>query len=559
MAADPREAKPQGIKAQLDGGDPGYGFWPLITDYEAPYHAQSLTTQDVAAWRPPMRSGEFGSIVRRDLTLARIQDIVRNDPHAGSALDKLCDHIVGAGLRFSSNPDGEALGVKDRKVIRALGKNLELEWRAFSEDPRRFADVQRRLSVNGLFRLLMRTWLTYGEACYALMLNAEPGAKYRTSILTIDPDRICNPYGERDTLTRRMGVEMTPLGRPLGYHVSNAHLGDYWAPAEQMSWTFVPRQTDYGRPIFVHGFEPARDGDGRGISPLISVIARMRMVSKFADNELAAATINSLFAATIESDLPTQDIAERLSPSTAIRESFGGQAAFAGQMEFFEKYPARLSSGARIPVLPPGAELKMNHAPRQTTSIPAFETAFLQSISSRLGLAYEQLKGDWSRTNYSSARAALNEVWRSIGRMSRAFTEQIVDPTLLAWADEAFASGLIKVPAGAPDFWDAPGAYLGGRWLGPPRGWIDPVKEQEASVLRMESMTSTLRDECAEQGKDYEDVLDQIAQEEEDLKERKLTRLSLVAAVQSMKGPKPDSQEAQGPAGPADDKGGRLA
>ncbi len=70
-------------------------------------------------------------------------------------------------------------------------------------------------------------------------------------------------------------------------------------------------------------------------------------------------------------------------------------------------------------------------------------------------------------------------------------------------------------------------------------------------------MVSTLRDECAEQGKDYEEVLDQMAQEVEDLDERGLERESLIAVVQSTRGPKPDSEDAVGPAGPGgEDKEG---
>ena len=164
---------------------------------------------------------------------------------------------------------------------------------------------------------------------------------------------------------------------------------------------------------------------------------------------------------------------------------------------------------------------------------------------------------DWSRTNYSSARAALNEVWRGISTKFAAFVEQVVTPIHLAWADEAFDSGYLKEPEGAPKFWDAPAAYLRGRWIGPPRGYVDPVKEMEASSLRVEGLVSTIRDENADQGRDYEETLDQIEAENEMLEERGIDRLSLVSVVQSTKGPKPDSEEAVGPAGPGgEDKEG---
>jgi lambda family phage portal protein len=192
----------------------------------------------------------------------------------------------------------------------------------------------------------------------------------------------------------------------------------------------------------------------------------------------------------------------------------------------FANNPAKLN-GVRIPVMPPGSKITINGSPRQTTAFPAFQAAFLQKIAARLGISYEQLTMDWTKTNYSSARAALSEVWRHIQRLRATFTEQTVTPIFYAFLEEAFDRGYIKAPAGAPDFWDMPGAYLRAIWIGPGRGYIDPVKEAQASAIRMDSLTSTLEIECAEQGLDYEDVLDQREREEQDLKTRNLVRPSL--------------------------------
>jgi capsid protein len=55
---------------------------------------------------------------------------------------------------------------------------------------------------------------------------------------------------------------------------------------------------------------------------------------------------------------------------------------------------------------------------------------------------------DWSMVNYSSARAALNEVWRHIQTMFSAFAEQVADPIRFAVIEEAFDKGYIKTPTG---------------------------------------------------------------------------------------------------------------
>jgi len=530
-----------------------------------PYHAAGIDSQDTVNWWPTRGSADGTILPAKDLSLARIRDVIRNDPTARAAIERLVDLVVGPGLRLSSKPDGVALGIEDPKVMRKLARTIQSEWRLFADDPRRLCDAQRRVSMNGLFRLFARTMIVCGEMTAVMTWRDAPEQRYATCVMSIDPDRLSNPNGLYETPTLRGGVEMDSFGAPIAYHVRNAHVGDWWAAEEAWIWTRVPRATSWGRPIFIHGFEPEREGQTRAISPFVSLIGRLRMIGKFADAELASAAANALFAAFVESDLPVDEVAQRMTPTNRVEADRAGRI-----VEFYTDNPVRLG-GVRIPVMLPGSKITMNNAPRQTGSFASFQTAFLQSLASALGLSYEQLSMDWSRTNYSSARAALNEVWRAIKRMANIFVEQVVTPIYYAFLEEAFDRGYVELPSGASlaghnggaplDGLDAfhalPGAIMRARWIGPARGYVDPVKEAEAAALRMESMTSTLEDECGEQGKDYEDVLDQIQIEEADLKERGLTRLSLVAAVQATKGPKPDSQDAEGPAGPGGDASGK--
>jgi capsid protein len=71
----------------------------------------------------------------------------------------------------------------------------------------------------------------------------------------------------------------------------------------------------------------------------------------------------------------------------------------------------------------------------------------------------------------------------------------------------------------APDFYEKAELYLRAKWIGPGRGQIDPTKEAEAAQIRMDTFTSTLEEECAEQGRDWEEVLEQRAVEVARMKE----------------------------------------
>lgn len=66
-------------------------------------------------------------------------------------------------------------------------------------------------------------------------------------------------------------------------------------------------------------------------------------------------------------------------------------------------------------------------------------------------------------------------------------------------------------------------AYTRCKWIGPGRGWVDPVKEAQACQIRMDIGLSTLEAECAGQGLDWEEVLEQRAREKAKLTELGLT------------------------------------
>jgi capsid protein len=96
-------------------------------------------------------------------------------------------------------------------------------------------------------------------------------------------------------------------------------------------------------------------------------------------------------------------------------------------------------------------------------------------------VTYEELSMDFSQTNYSSARAALLIAWNETLALRGLLEAGVVWPYFAAWLEEAIDNGTIALPAGAPEFWDAPDAYCEGDWRGPARGYIDETKETEAA------------------------------------------------------------------------------
>ena len=125
----------------------------------------------------------------------------------------------------------------------------------------------------------------------------------------------------------------------------------------------------------------------------------------------------------------------------------------------------------------PGEKITLTQPGHPNAVFENFVRASLRNVASAMGISYEQLSMDWSQTNYSSARAALLEIWKGFTARKSAFADQWMSPIYGCWLEEAIDTGRIRVPAGAPEFRDARDAYIPAEWIGPGRGWVDPEKE----------------------------------------------------------------------------------
>jgi lambda family phage portal protein len=499
---------------------PGMAAAGSAVSTEAAFRAASAGGQEFAAWMAPHLSADGAVLRDRRVAADRVEDAHRNNSVAVAATMRLVDMLVGAGLRFSSKPKAEALGVS-REDARALGAQIEREFTRHMSDPRKRIDAQRKLSGAGLMRLIARSFVKLGEAC--LMATWRDGqGPYETCFQAIDPARLCNPSGRLSGANLRDGVVLDSFGAPVAYHVRNSHSGEFGSMG-QATWITIPRETEWGRPVFMHVFEPEREDQNRAMSPMAPTLGRMRMLDRWSDHEVAAAAVNALYAAYVKSNLPVGEVLASMDPG-----AMGGIEA--RRADFYSQAPLKVN-GVRIPVLPAGDELVMNGTPRQSAAFGDFNTAFLQQIAAARGLSYEQMAMDFTRSTYSSVRAALNETWRMVKRLLAQFVEQGPVPMLLAIVEEGVDKGHIIAPQGCAPLWDDPAAWLSGRWIGPGRGYTDPVREAEASALRMETMISTLESECAEQGYDWEETLDQIEREENEFARRGLNRATVASRI----------------------------
>ncbi len=485
-----------------------------------PYDAADWTNPHMTDWQPWLGSPDGELNPYRDRIVSRVRDLVKNDGWASGAVTRVLDNAIGATYRPVSKPDYRALAAYtgnsgfDATWADEYGRAIDAAWRLWADDPGRYCDAARKMNFRQIARVAFRHEIVDGD-CLAVMLwlprRLGPGrARYATSLQLVDPDRLSNPNFTFDTQDIRGGVEIDEFGAPVAYHIRRAHQGDWWAAAASMVWERVEKEDRFGRARVVHNFTADRASQHRGGAGILTpVIQRLKMLMKYDGVELDAAIVNAIFGAYVESPFDPQLVTEAMGGDGGLGDA-GAVNGYQNLRAEFHGERRIAAGGTVMPILFPGEKITTVNAARPTSNFKDFEAAVLRNVAAGAGLSAQQISNNWSDVNYSSARGALLEAWKTMDRRSADFGDGFAQPVRVCVMEEMHDRDDLPMPGGeVPEFMAMRGAYARCRWMRPPRGWMDPTKEIEASIMAIEGGMSTLEDECAAQGLDWEDVVDQ--------------------------------------------------
>ena len=471
------------------------------------YAGASRIRKQLANWMPYRAPADSELLPDMDMLVARSRDLDRNNGVAAGAFQTLGDNTVGVGLRLAANPDFYTLG-KDVAWAEDWSRTVEGLWRGWADTCA--CDAAGKINFHTMTQLVFRSTLLNGEALALPLWLERNDSEYRTCLQLVDTDRLSNPNNQLPTVKLRGGVEMDDYGRPIAYHIRKI---ETWMnmlfPASvgvTGVWERIPSETDFGRKRVLHLLAQDRVDQTRGKPILAPIIEQFRMLDSYQRTELQSSIVNSLVAGMIETPLDPQ----------GINELMGGDPN--AYLESKGQYRINLEGGTLIPLYP-GDKLSPFIPARPAPQFATFCEAVYRQIGTALGMPYELVVKDFSKTNYSSARAALGEAWRFFQNRRNWLATYWAAPVYRLWLEEAINAGKVE----APGYYDNVYAYSRAKWIGPGRGQIDPTKEAQAAQIRMDIMTSTLEIECAEQGLDWNEVLVQRALEIKRMKELGLT------------------------------------
>lgn len=478
-----------------------------------PYDAADAYSDHMAGWWPYLTSPDGALNGYRDTIVARVRDVVRNDGWASGTITRILDNAVGANFRPISKPDFAALAAYsglstfDEQWAYDFGKWLDAAYRVWALGRGRWADLSRNLTVPQNYRLAFRHKLIDGDALG--MLHWRPDriglgrAQYATTLQVLDPDRLSNPQTAMDQLRHRGGVEIDGDGVAIAYHIRRAHQNDWWSGAETMQWDRIERETAWGRPIIVHDYDHDQAAAHRGGAGILTpVLHRLRMLFQYDVAELDASLLNAIFSAYIESPFDQDFVDGALNGDEKLNVYQAERA------EFHKTNRLTLpGSGAQMSKLFPGEKLGQVNSARPNANFKEFEAAVLRNVASAAGVSTQQVTNNWADVNYSSHQGALQEFFKTLSRRRDDFANGFCQPVREAFVEEAMDLDEPPLPAGAPDFIECASAYARATWIGPPRGWTNPVDEVKGAVLGMDAALMDYDTLCAEQGLDADDMI----------------------------------------------------
>ena len=422
---------------------------------------------------------------------ARARNLAANNEHGRRFVGMVAANVVGRrnprlqvrAQRDQRNPD------KPTTLDKAANDTIETHWERWGKT----ADITgRHRSLYSLMRTVATSVARDGEALVRIVRDRR--LPYGMGLQLLEADRLDEARNLRLATGNsvRQGVEIDSTGRAVAYWVKTAHPGENYS-AGAAGVERIPASD------IKHIFLTDRAEQVRGVTWFHPIIIRASIIHNFEEAAVTAAQVGASKIAALER---SEDAAD------ATAGMADGAVGNALQMnvqagEMFE--------------LPPGYKLNSWNPEYPHANFESFLKACLRGLAAGLGVAAHNLTGDMTDVNYSSARIAElaeRETWMLLQDW---FIESFVQPVYEDWLALALLSGAITfdmsgkaIPADRYAKFLSASRFQGRRWA-----WVDPLKEAEANAKLLETRLTSRTRLAAEQGEEFEDILDELAAEEE--------------------------------------------
>ena len=512
---------------------PGYGFKAF--GLRGAYDGASQFDKQIATWSPPIKSADAEVLPDKKMIDARARDLWRNDAYVQAGANTHKDSIVGSMFMLNSKPVFKALGKGyDETWSEEFQEEVEALFTLWAESPMNHVDASRQNDLTALIRLAVGVYVFGGEVLATAEWLKGSDREFHTAIQMVDADRLSTPYDQAPNPRVRGGILHDANGAPRTAYIQMQHPNDFRSlmSANGLFWRAVPFRKPWGREQVIHIKEQQRPAQSRALSSLAAGLREVAIVKKFRDVTLQNAVVNASYAATIESELPSEVVFQQLGAGGAGTASDAVSQYASGFLTAVSEYLSNARNvsidGVKIPHLFPGTKLNMKPMGTPGGVGQDFEASLLRYVAASLDISYEELARDYTKTNYSSARAAMTQTWRFMQSRKKMVADRLANSIFRLWLEEAVNKNRLSTfPARKAGMLYTNGylnlmfdAISSASWIGASRGQIDELKETQAAVLRLKYGLATHEDELMRLGKDWRAVFRQLEREKDEMTKR---------------------------------------
>jgi lambda family phage portal protein len=382
---------------------------------------------------------------------------VANNSYARGIVLTLANDCVGTGPRLQLLGLGSAAA---RQVERAF-----IDWA-------RVVDLPEKL------RCMRVAQVEDGEVFALLTTNPGLASPVQLDVRPVEADQITTPlFAEPASIGQAVdGIRYDGFGNPVEYHLLRRHPGD--TGGFSLGFDRIPAGA------IVHLFRPDRPGQRRGVPELTPALPIFADLRRYCQAVIAAAETAADYAGIAYTDAPAGGEADPVEPMDTIR---------------LEK--------RSLLTMPGGWRMEQMRAEHPTTTYPQFVQAKLNEACRCLNMPYNIAAGNSSGYNYASGRLDHQTYYKALRVDQARMAAQVLDRIFAAWLAEArLITGFLPAGLDAAD-WSH-------QWFWDGHEHVDPAKEANAQATRLANNTTTLADEYARKGQDWETQLRQRAREQ---------------------------------------------
>lgn len=462
-------------------------------------HGASTTKNSLLGWIIDAGNAEDSIDLYSSALRQRSRDLYEGGGLARSGVNTLTTSVCGWGIMPKPKIDGDFLGLTD-EAREETERNILREWRLWAEN--KMCDAERQQNFYDLQQLAFLSMLMSGDVFVLFGMKENPRTPYQTTIRLIEADRICNPDSSGNSESKESdsggriidGVEIDKEGVVIRYYIASR------SPIaandnSELTWTPIDAfGSDTGYENILHIMTHERPEQRRGVPLVAAEIEGLKQFSRYMNAEIAGKLVSAMLTVFITS----KDDDGKAGMEDAVNED---------EKVTDDELKLELAPGA-IYDLPPGKHPETVDPKRSDTQFEVFVNTFIMVIASSMGIPKEVLVKKYE-SNYTAARAALLDFWRTVKVYRRRFNSGFNQPIYEQWLAEAVAAGRIE----APGFFDDPivrQAWCGCSWMGASMGHVDPLKEVNAAEARIRNNISTEEQEAMEyNGNNWDEVVRQ--------------------------------------------------